>query len=67
MNGKCYPKEFKIEAVKQVVDHGHSVSSMVTRPDIPILGFYAWIKACGPDPSTNKVQSIAQAEVRLYQ
>ncbi|EED4362611.1 transposase, partial [Salmonella enterica subsp. enterica] len=27
MSGKRYPEEFKIEAVKQVVDRGHSVSS----------------------------------------
>ncbi|HID4505762.1 MAG: transposase, partial [Plesiomonas shigelloides] len=25
MSGKRYPEEFKIEAVKQVVDRGHSV------------------------------------------
>ncbi len=28
MSGKRYPEEFKIEAVKQVVDRGHSVSSV---------------------------------------
>ena len=28
MSGKRYPEEFKIEAVKQVVDCGHSVSSI---------------------------------------
>lgn len=27
MSGKRYPEEFKIEAVKQVVDRGHSVST----------------------------------------
>ncbi|MBT1717001.1 transposase, partial [Enterobacter dykesii] len=26
MSGKRYPEEFKIEAVKQVIDRGHSVS-----------------------------------------
>ncbi|MGL5527103.1 MAG: transposase, partial [Plesiomonas shigelloides] len=26
MSGKRYPEEFKIEAVKQVVDRGHSVA-----------------------------------------
>jgi transposase-like protein len=28
MSGKRYPEEFKIEAVKQVVDRGYSVSSV---------------------------------------
>ncbi len=31
MSGKRYPEEFKIEAVKQVIDRGHSVSSVATR------------------------------------
>lgn len=31
MNGKPYPEEFKIEAVKQVVDRGHSAFSVATR------------------------------------
>lgn len=34
MSGKRYPEEFKIDAVKQVVDRGHSVSSVATRLDI---------------------------------
>ncbi|WP_410317858.1 transketolase-like TK C-terminal-containing protein [Klebsiella pneumoniae] len=32
MSGKRYPEEFKIEAVKQVVDRGHSVSSVSVLP-----------------------------------
>ncbi|GEM_PF-2233795 len=31
MSGKRYLEEFKIEAVKQVVDRGHSVASVATR------------------------------------
>lgn len=31
MNGKRYPEEFKIEAVKQVVDRGHSVADVAKR------------------------------------
>ena len=33
MSGKRYPKEFKIEAVKKVVDRGYFVSSVATRLD----------------------------------
>ena len=53
MSGKRYPEEFKIEAVKQVVDRGHSVSSVATRLDITTHSLYAWIKKHGPDSSTN--------------
>ena len=67
MSGKRYPEEFKIEAVKQVVDRGHSVSSVATRLDITTHSLYAWIKNYGPDSSTNKEQSDAQAEIRRLQ
>ena len=67
MSGKRYPEEFKIEAVKQVVDRGHSVSSVATRLDITTHSLYAWIKKHGPDSSTNKEQSDAQAEIRRLQ
>lgn len=63
MSGRRYPEEFKIEAVKQVVDRGHSVSSVATRLDITTHSLYAWIKKYGPDSSTNKEQSDAQAAI----
>jgi transposase len=59
MSGKRYPEEFKIEAVKQVVDRGYSVASVATRLDITTHSLYAWIKKYGPDSSTNKEQSDA--------
>lgn len=59
MSGKRYPDEFKIEAVKQVVDRGHSVSSVATRLDITTHSLYAWIKKFGPDSSVNQAQSDA--------
>ena len=67
MSGKRYPEEFKIEAVKQVIDRGHSVSSVATRLDITTHSLYAWIKKYGPDPSTNNAQSDAQAGIRRLQ
>ncbi|MGC6555895.1 IS3 family transposase [Escherichia coli] len=67
MSSKRYPEEFKIEAVKQVVDRGHSVSSVATRLDITTHSLYAWIKKYGPDSSTHKEQSDAQAEIRRLQ
>ena len=39
MSGKRYPEEFKIEAVKQVIDRGHSVSSVVTVFSARLAGF----------------------------
>lgn len=41
MSGKCYPEAFKIKAVKQIIERGHSVSSVATRLDITIHSLYA--------------------------
>ncbi len=43
MSGKRYPEEFKIEAVKQVVDCCNSVPSVVTHLDMAIHSLYAWL------------------------
>ncbi|HBR6268470.1 TPA: IS3 family transposase [Klebsiella pneumoniae] len=67
MSGKRYPEEFKIEAVRQVVDRGYSVASVATRLDITTHSLYAWIKKYGPDSSANKEQSVAQTEIRRLQ
>ncbi len=46
MSGKRYPEDFKIEAVKQVVDRGHSASSVATlrhaEADNIFLGKLPW-------------------------
>ena len=49
MSAKHYPEEFKIEAVKQVVDRGHSVSDVAKRFDVTTHSLYAWVKKYGPD------------------
>lgn len=40
MSSKRYPEEFKIEAVKQVVDRSHSIASVATRLDITTYSLY---------------------------
>ncbi|MDC7861829.1 transposase [Pantoea ananatis] len=67
MNSKRYPEEFEIEAVKQVVDRGHSVCSVSTRLDTAAHNLYDWIKKYGPDSSTYKEQSDAHAEIHRLQ
>lgn len=67
MGGQRYPEEFKIDAVKQVVDRSHSVYSVLTRLDISTHSLYAWRKKYGPDSSTNKEKIDAQAKIRRLQ
>lgn len=42
-------------------------TTWATRLDITTHSLYAWIKKYGPDSSTNKEQSDAQAEIRRLQ
>ncbi|ROS11135.1 transposase [Raoultella sp. BIGb0399] len=67
MSGKRYPKQFKIEAVKQVVNRVHSFSRVATRLGITTHSLYAWIKKYGPDSSSKKEQSDTQDEIRRLQ
>ena len=43
MTSKRYTEEFKIEAVKQVVDRGHTVADVAKRLDITAHSLYAWV------------------------
>lgn len=67
MGRKRYPEEFKFKFVKQVVERGHSVSSIATRLEITTHSLYDWIKTYGPDSSTHKAQSDAQVEIQWLQ
>ena len=67
MSGKRYPEEFKIEAVKQVVDRGYSVADVAKRLDVTTHSLYAWIKKFGPDAVRHNAQSEAEAEIRRLQ
>ena len=67
MSGKRYPEEFKIEAVKQVVDRGYSVADVAKRLDVTTHSLYAWIKKFGPDSAEHNARSEADAEIRRLQ
>ncbi|TVT75620.1 MAG: transposase [Denitromonas halophila] len=44
MSNKRYPEEFKIEAVKQVAEWGHSASEVASRLEVSQPTLYEWIK-----------------------
>lgn len=67
MSGKRYPEEFRIEAVKQVVDRGHAVADVAKRLDITTHSLYAWIKKYGPDKQQHNDLADAQAEIKRLQ
>ena len=42
MSSKRYPEEFKIEAVRQVVERGHSVAEVASRLGMTTHSLYSW-------------------------
>lgn len=44
MSNPRYTEEFKIEAVKQVADRGHSVAEVAARLGVSGHSLYQWIK-----------------------
>ena len=44
MSSKRYPEEFKIEAVKQVTERGHSAPDVAKRLGVSQPTLYEWIK-----------------------
>lgn len=64
MSSKRYPDEFKIEAVRQVVDRGYSVADVAARLGITTHSLYAWMKKFGPGKVKADQLDDAQQEVR---
>lgn len=65
MSGKRYTEEFKIEAVKQVMDRGYSVSSVSRRLGISTKSLYDWIKCFGDPRSQHNQLSNQEHEIRI--
>ena len=64
MSGKRYPDEFKIEAVKQVVELGYPVAQVAKRLGIATHSLYAWKKKFGPDSAEHAEKVSAEKEIR---
>lgn len=62
-SSKRYPEGFKIEAVKQVTEKGHSVSEVATRLGTTTHSLYAWIKRY--DPQEPKITDSRDAVSEL--
>lgn len=53
MSGRIrYTEEFKREAVAQVTDRGHSVTSVAKRIGVSSKSLYDWVKLFGDEPDT---------------
>jgi len=61
MSGKRYTEEFKVAAVRQVIDGGHPAAEVAERLGVSIHSIYAWIKRYGV-PDTERKANDAHAE-----
>ena len=55
MSGQRYPEEFKVEAVKQVTERGHSVADVAQRLGVTSHSIYNWMKKYGPKAAEHDV------------
>ena len=61
MSAKRYPEEFKIEAVKQIVEHGHSVADVSRRLGVSTHSLNQWIRL-QQIPAAHQLTQASQSE-----
>jgi len=68
MSGRIrYTEEFKREAVAQVTERGHSVTSVAKRIGVSTKSLYDWVRqfGCTPDPSREGAAEIKRLKADL--
>jgi len=64
MSNKRYTEEFKIEAVRQVVDRGYSIAQVAKGLGTTTHSLYAWKKKYGPDSAEHQIKTESDQEIR---
>ncbi len=64
MSKLSFPEEFKIEAVKQVIDRGYPVAEVASRLGVSAHSLYQWLKRYDPKRSIPAESTEQQAEIR---
>lgn len=64
MRGKRYPEEFKIQAVKQVVDKGFTMTDVAQRLGVTYKSLYTWVQKYGKPNDTREAEDAQHAEIR---
>ena len=61
MNAQRYPEEFRIEAVNQILEHGHSVADVSRRLGVSTHSLYKWMKL-QQIPAAHRQELVSQSE-----
>jgi len=64
MSGKRYPEEFKIQAVKQVVDKGFTMTDVAQRLGVTYKSLYDWVQKYSKSDGAQIADDAQQAEIR---
>lgn len=64
MSAKRYTEEFKIAAVKQVLENGHSVAGVAHRLGTTTHSLYTWINRYGQSPAKRAIADAQSEELR---
>ena len=64
MSGERYTEEFKVAAVKQVVERGHPAAEVAERLGVSIQSIYVWTKRYVVPDAERKAQDGQSDEMR---
>ena len=62
MSNHRYSPEFKDEAVRQIIEAGHSVPEVSARLGVSSNSLYKWVKAIRPDTGSLKDEELIEAK-----
>lgn len=62
MSTERFTPEFKEEAVRQIVDRGHSVAEVSARLGVSAHSLYKWVKSIKPDKSEKQASELIEAK-----
>ena len=61
MSSQRYPEEFRIEAAKQILEHGHSVADVSRRLGVSSHSLYKWVRQ-QQVPAAQRSHQLSQSE-----
>jgi transposase len=64
MTSKRYTEEFKVEAVKQITERGHSAADVAARLGVSTYSLYQWVKRYSLPEAERAAARDQQAEIR---
>jgi transposase-like protein len=64
MSSKRYTEEFKVEALKQITERGHSVHDVAQRLGVTTHSLYAWLKKYGNGSQPGVHLDDQQSEIK---